>query len=430
MSINIEKEEYKIYGINWKYFLLFSIITLIVVWMGKLPKGMNGALPLMVILGGLLNELGNKTPIIKDYFGGGPIVMIFGTAILSTYLLPVSSVEIMSNFLKGGGFLTFIIVVLITGSILGMDRSLLLKSAIRYIPAILGGLVCAFLLVGIGGLILGDGFIRSIVYIGIPIMGGGMGAGAVPISQIFAKVLNSDTKAILSEIVPALALGNAFAVIAAGLLNKLGKAKPSLTGNGKLMKNSSKDVLANANAYSEDKFEYNNIIIGIFVSAVFLLAGIILSVFIPVHYYALMIILVVLAKVFNWLPRKLIVACFQWYSVAIKNFIPLILVGIGCAYIDINVIVSAITFKYVFLVLLTIIGSIIGSGIVGHFVGFYFVESALSAGLCMANMGGSGDVAVLGAADRMELMPFAQISSRLGGALIIIIATVLINLVH
>ena len=52
------------------------------------------------------------------------------------------------------------------------------------------------------------------------------------------------------------------------------------------------------------------------------------------------------------------------------------------------------------------------------------IESAVVTA-CHGGMGGAGDLAILTAANRMALMPFAQISTRIGGALTVIVATIL-----
>ncbi len=102
--------------------------------------------------------------------------------------------------------------------------------------------------------------------------------------------------------------------------------------------------------------------------------------------------------------------------------------GIGVAYTSIPELISAFSISYFVLVMVTVIGGALGAALVGRIIGFYPIEAAITGGLCMANMGGTGDVAVLSAAQRMKLMPFAQISSRLGGAVMLILATALISL--
>lgn len=428
LNQSFEKQSYKIIGLSVPMFCILAAVAFLGTYLGVLPKGMIGAFALMMIVGAIFNEIGTHLPIVKDYLGGGAIVIIFGSAALVTYgVFPEYTVEIMTNFMKSEGFLNFYIAALITGSILGMDRNLLVKAAIRYLPAIIGGVVTALGLVGLVGALIGYGAKEAILYIGVPIMGGGMGAGAVPLSKIFGEALGKDTTEMLSVMVPAVALGNAFAIVVAGLLDKLGKAKRDLTGNGELMKINKGEAVVDKQQNVE--IDYKAMGIGLLLSVIFFVWGKMIGKFFPqIHSYAWMILSVAIVKVLGIMPREYEAGAFQWFQFIMKNLTGVLLVGIGVAYTNLNQIIDAFSLQYVLLVGVTIIGAVIGSGIVGRIVGFYPIESSITAGLCMANMGGTGDVAVLSASDRMKLMPFAQISSRIGGAFMLILASLLLKL--
>jgi Na+/citrate or Na+/malate symporter len=61
--------------------------------------------------------------------------------------------------------------------------------------------------------------------------------------------------------------------------------------------------------------------------------------------------------------------------------------------------------------------SLIATGFVtSRWVGLYPIEAAI-VNATHSGQGGTGDVAILTAANRMQLMPFAQIATRIGGAI-------------
>jgi malate:Na+ symporter len=421
------KSSYMINGLSLPVFAVIAAVVLFAGRIGALPGGMVGAFALMLVVGAILNEIGNRLPIVKDYLGGGPIVIIFGSAAMVMYgIFTEDQTALMKSFMVEFEFLNFYIAALITGSILGMNRNLLIRAAARYLPAIVGGVVVSFVGVGLVGAIIGYGFKEAILYIGVPIMGGGMGAGAVPLAKIFGAQLAKDPAEMLSIMIPAVALGNALSIVIAGLLDKLGKMKPSLTGNGKLM------VVKEQETFQEEKrspVDYKIMGSGLLMSLGFYVLGSILGKFFPqIHSYAWMIISVAVVKAIGIIPEKFEEGAFQWFGFVMTSLTTVLLIGIGVAYTNLGEVIQALSPQYLLLVGVTVIGAAVGSGLVGRLVGFYPIESSITAGLCMANMGGTGDVAVLSAAKRMELMPFSQISSRIGGAFILIIASTLLKL--
>ena len=430
---------YKLYGLPFPYFLLITVVVLAATFLGVLPSGMAGGFALMIVLGTILNEIGDKTPIVRSYLGGGAIVIIFGVGLMQYFkLFPEYVVTSINAFFKPtGAFLDFYIAALITGSILGMNRKLLVKAAARYFPTIFGCIAVSFLFAAVIGAITGYGVVKTLLLIALPIIGGGMGAGAVPLSKIFESGGSMTAAEAISIMTPAVAIGNAVSIVLGGLIVKMITSR-KWNGQGQLIARGvdpTEMEISEEMKAARDRIDLGQLGIGLLVSTTFFAFGQVvargwsaLGTGISIHAYAWMIITVAIFKIFKILPEKYEVACYQWFQFIMKNLTGALLVGIGLCYLNLDTVINSFSLTYLVLCLVTVIGAFLGAAIVGKLVGFYPVESGITAGLCMSNMGGTGDVAVLSAANRMELMPFAQISSRLGGAIILIIGSIMLSL--
>jgi len=450
-----EYRGFKIFALPPKYFALFAVVVLLSAMLGVLPAGMAGCFAFMIVCGAILQEIGDNLPIVNTFLGGGPVVIIFGMGFLryvnffgifdvisgligKTGFTKILMTNIDNFFKPAGAFLDFYIAALITGSILGMNRKLLVKAAARYFPAIFGAIAVSFGLVAIAGHFSGFGVVKAVLLIALPIMGGGMGAGAVPLSKIFESSGTMTAEEAISIMNPAVAIGNATSIVLAGILVKVLAGK-FFNGQGTLMKAGANEDPSEYEISPEmqkkrDHVTVTNLGIGLLAATTFfswgyIVAGIWIKLVpaVNIHAYAWMIITVALCKVFNVLPEFIEVCCYQWFQFVMKNLTSMLMVGIGLCYLSLDVVISSFSMMYLLMCFLACIGAFVGAGLIGAMVGFYPVEAGITAGLCMSNMGGTGDVAVLSAAHRMELMPFAQISSRLGGAIILIIGSLMLS---
>ena len=150
------------------------------------------------------------------------------------------------------------------------------------------------------------------------------------------------------------------------------------------------------------------------------------EIWIPIPAPILMIILAALIKVLNIMPTVMEQGAKQWYKFVSGNLTWALLVGVGVIYTPWNDVLAAITPAYIFTIMATIFGMVASGLLCARFMNMYPIESAIVT-CCHSGLGGTGDVAILSAANRMGLMPFAQISTRLGGACTVIAATILMR---
>lgn len=436
-------------GVKTGIFLMLMIIVIAASYMSitgvdgvkeyVLPNTMVGALSFLFVFGVFFGEIGNKIPFWNKYIGGGAILVFIVAALFSTYnLIPVQIQATVINFYDNWDFLALFISILITGSILGIERKLLVRSLGGYLPAIFGGLIVAALFGITFGFFFGISPAKALLNYVLPIMGGGTGAGAIPMSQMYAQATGDSAENWFAFAISILTIANIFSIITGSLLNALGKKRPSLTGEGELVR-VKKSVVAESKEVKVEfkitKKEYASALM--FATTMYVFAELyssklsIVNNFVDIgfkiHTYAFLVIFVAILNLCNLVPLEVkegTKALSKFFS---GHFLWVLMAAVGMTT-DVNEIINAITLTNLIIALVVVVGAVIGSGFVGKLVGFYPIETAITAGLCMANRGGSGDIAVLAAADRMNLISYAQISSRVGGALVLIVASIMFGI--
>ncbi len=404
-------------------YMLMLTLSGVCMYAESLPANMVGAFFFLMVMGEGLSSLGNAVPVVRTFLGGSVVCTLGGAFLAYIGFVPAPVFDTVSTFVNDSGFLTLYICGLITGSLFNIDRKLLLRASLKLLPVALVSILAGTLVCGVLGILIGDGFWDSILYIAVAMTSGGMTAGSVPLSAIYAEQLGVSAADVLNRMAPATVLGNCLALVFAGILKDSGKKFPAWTGNG-LLVNDGRSV----EKMPITELTLEKLMGGFVLSVAFYAAGHLLHGLLPVvPTYAFMILLVMIVKCGSLFPEEIEDAARQWGRFAIRGWSMAALFGLGMTLIDLNVILQNLTPAFLFTVLAVEVTITLTAAFLGKAVGFYPVESAIAAGMCTTNMGGSGNVAVLSGSNRMELLPFAQIVTRSCGALMLTVGGILVR---
>ena len=243
-----------------------------------------------------------------------------------------------------------------------------------------------------------------------------------------AEILAQPQATFIPQLIPAAMLGNLMAIVVSGGMKRFGEKCPQYSGNGLLVRTGEDRELL-AEAKQEKPVEFPLMGAGLLLACSFFVFGNTLSKYIGIPGPIIMIFSAALVKYSKVMPARMEQGAYHMYRFIAANLTWPLLVGLGALYVPWSEVIAAITPAYVVICVSAVAAMWTSGFFVGRLLGMYPVEAAIVTG-CHTGLGGTGDVAILSAANRIGLMPFAQAATRIGGAMMIVLATLLLKIWH
>ena len=305
-----------------------------------------------------------------------------------------------------------------------MDRRVLISGFLKIFVPLAAGTAAAGIVGTLVGTALGLGAYHTFFFLIVPIMAGGVGEGAIPLSIGYASILHQPQGVLFAQVLPPVMLGSLTAILFAGTLNFIGKRRPHLTGEGRLQVGEHGDMelegvsLENTQTRHLPPPDVQTVAAAAVTAVTLYLVGVMGQRLFDFPAPVLMLIVAVVLKLTRAASPELEQGAhhvYRFFSTAVTY--PL-LFAIGVAMTPWDQLMAAFALPNLITIIATV-ATLMGTGfVVARFLGMYPIDVAI-VNACHSGQGGTGDVAILTAANRMQLMPFAQIATRIGGAIVV-----------
>lgn len=415
--------DYRVGGVlPFPVFAIILGIAAFFVTRGKVPSDIMVNMAVLAAGGFACAELGRRLPVIRNIGAAAIFATFIPSYLVYAHLLPQPVAASITTFTKSSNILFLFIASIIVGSILGMDRRVLVGGFLKiFAPLALGSLAAGLVGCGVGAA-LGLGLHHTFFKVVVPIMAGGVGEGAVPLSIGYAAISHQPQGALFAEVLPAVMFGSLTAIILAGGLNFLGKRRPDLTGEGRLQVGEA-DIDLSSEGPERPRAAVETVAGAAVMAVTFYLVGVVGQKLWEFPAPVTMLLIAVVVKLGRLAPPQLeqgAYGVYQFFRVGVTY--PL-LFAIGVAMTPWDKLVAAFNAPTIITIVATV-STLMATGFaVARLLGMYPIDVAI-VNACHSGQGGTGDVAILSASNRMQLMPFSQVATRIGGAITVTLALI------